>query len=221
MAYREKLQPDQFYHVYNHAVGNEDLFKSHDNYEYFIEKTIRYILPVADMYSYCLMKNHFHFLLKIKSQSFLEEFFHRQISRIFKQKFLSHSPQQIPTGSDLTLFKEIIINHYVTKQFSDFFSCYAQSYNKMYDRKGSLFLESFERKLVDSNDYFRQLVLYIHCNPVTHGFVNRPEEWAYSSYPAILFNAPTFVKRLELISLFDSFNNFVFNHNELVEPIHR
>ncbi|RZL50025.1 MAG: transposase, partial [Pedobacter sp.] len=43
-----------------------DIFREGNNYIYFLKLAIKHILPVADVYSYCLLKNHFHFLVKIK-----------------------------------------------------------------------------------------------------------------------------------------------------------
>lgn len=32
MKYLDKFHPDNFYHIFNHAVGKENLLKNHDNY---------------------------------------------------------------------------------------------------------------------------------------------------------------------------------------------
>lgn len=64
---RAKFLPDTFYHLYNHAVGSDILFKEERNYFYFLNKYEKYFLPACDTYAYCLMPNHFHFLIKFKS----------------------------------------------------------------------------------------------------------------------------------------------------------
>lgn len=60
------LENECFYHIYNRGNNGEDIFKEVENYRYFLKLLTQYILPVADVYSYCLLKNHFHFLVKIK-----------------------------------------------------------------------------------------------------------------------------------------------------------
>ncbi len=55
------------YHVFNRANNYENLFIEEKNYSYFIKLMSKYLLPIADIYAYCLMPNHFHFVLKIKS----------------------------------------------------------------------------------------------------------------------------------------------------------
>jgi REP element-mobilizing transposase RayT len=64
----EPLIPGYYYHIYNHAIGNEQVFREDKNYHFFLKKTKKYIVPVAEIYSYCLMPNHFHFLVKLKDE---------------------------------------------------------------------------------------------------------------------------------------------------------
>ncbi len=61
-----QLEADKFYHIYNHAVGSELFFESDTDYMYFLKKLNKYILPIADVYAYCLMPNHFHLVVRIK-----------------------------------------------------------------------------------------------------------------------------------------------------------
>jgi REP element-mobilizing transposase RayT len=62
------LKPDTVYHIYNRGNNREDLFKEERNYPYFLDKYFQYVSPLADTYAYCLMKNHFHILLRIKNE---------------------------------------------------------------------------------------------------------------------------------------------------------
>jgi putative transposase len=41
--------------------------------------------------------------------------------------------------------------------------------------------EGFHPIAVDSGDFFRQKLDYLHENPVRKGFVEKPEHWRYSS----------------------------------------
>jgi REP element-mobilizing transposase RayT len=66
--YKESLQPDNFYHIYNRGNNKENIFKEERNYFYFLQLWKKYIVPVADCYCYVLLPNHFHFLLCTKEQ---------------------------------------------------------------------------------------------------------------------------------------------------------
>ncbi len=69
------LQPDTFFHVFNRANGNEKLFRNDNNYRYFIRSWVKYTDPIARTYACCLMPDHFHALIKIKSEKVLTDFF--------------------------------------------------------------------------------------------------------------------------------------------------
>ena len=44
----DQLLPANYYHIYNHANGNENLFLENDNYRYFLQQYEKHIQPVAD-----------------------------------------------------------------------------------------------------------------------------------------------------------------------------
>ena len=73
--YQPLLKPDETYHIFNRANGNEKIFLSSENYRFFLEKFKLHIQPIADTYCYCLLPNHFHFLIRIKSEEELQKIF--------------------------------------------------------------------------------------------------------------------------------------------------
>ena len=66
--YTPILECDKYYHIFNHAVSNNNLFKNDGNYNFFLKKYAKYIFPIADTFAYCLMPNHFHFAVRIKKE---------------------------------------------------------------------------------------------------------------------------------------------------------
>ena len=58
-----KFHPNQIYHVFNQGNNRQTVFFEEENYLYFLRKVRKYILSLADILCYCLMPNHFHFLL--------------------------------------------------------------------------------------------------------------------------------------------------------------
>jgi REP element-mobilizing transposase RayT len=61
------LVPSHYYHVYNRGNNGENLFREARNYHYFLELYAAHIEPVADTFAFCLLKNHFHLLVRIKA----------------------------------------------------------------------------------------------------------------------------------------------------------
>ena len=58
---------DSYYHIYNRGNNKEVIFKSHSDYLFFLGLLKKYILPIAKIYAYCLLSNHFHLLVKINN----------------------------------------------------------------------------------------------------------------------------------------------------------
>ncbi len=57
----------EFYHVFNRANSQTDkLFFQERNYVYFLEKWEEYLGVLLEVWAYCLMPNHFHFLVRVK-----------------------------------------------------------------------------------------------------------------------------------------------------------
>lgn len=67
MSNKENFECGYVYHIYTHANGKDLIFREEENYKYFLDKLVKYIIPVAEIYAYCLMPNHFHFLIRFKN----------------------------------------------------------------------------------------------------------------------------------------------------------
>jgi putative transposase len=166
----EILQPETTYHIYNRANGSEKLFRSDENYRYFLRQYQQYIEPIAETFCYCLMPNHFHFLIRIRSQKELEEFYKAKANLQVNADLQGF--KNLADLADLQGFKNL--EGLITKQFSNFFNAYAKAFNKQHKRKGSLFMHTFKRKRVTEKTYLLKLVHYIHYNPVESGLCVKP-----------------------------------------------
>ncbi len=60
---------DSFYHIYNRGNDKQNIFFHERNYDFFLQKVEKYIAPNADLVAWCLMPNHFHFLVRANSSS--------------------------------------------------------------------------------------------------------------------------------------------------------
>lgn len=193
----ENLEPNAIYHIYNRGINGENIFKEEKNYLYFLQRYAHHITPIADTYAYCLLKNHFHIALKIRS---LEE-----IKVFYKNKF----PEKISIPP---------ISRIISQQFASLFNGYAQAINKSYNRTGGLFEEPFRRILINNQSYLAELIFYIHNNPEKHGFVKDFRDYPHSSYHSLLHTAQTKLKREEVLSLFggrEKFEEFHANNQML------
>ncbi|WP_074419544.1 transposase [Hydrotalea sp. AMD] len=180
------LLPGRYYHIYNHANGDDNLFREAENYRFFLQQYYKHIDAVADTLAWCLMPNHFHLLVKIKNEEALLQTF---------PKFET-------------------LEKLLSKKFSNLFSSYTQAFNKVYQRRGSLFIKNFKRKEITSAQYLQTLVLYIHLNPVKHSFTKETTEWPWSSYHYVHahFEELPFFREI-----FENKNSFLAQHTLKLE----
>jgi hypothetical protein len=187
------LEAGRFYHIYNRGINGANLFYEERNYGYFLQKYAYYMCDVVDTYAYCLLKNHFHLLVRVKENLLMPD----------------------PSGlQDLTGLKKGLHTpeHLVSKKFSDLFNAYTKSINKAYNRTGGLFETPFKRLLVNDDTYLNRLVCYIHSNPEKHGFVEDFKDYPHSSYHSLLVQKPTKLAREAAIELFDNRDGYLQYH---------
>ncbi len=148
------LEENCTFHVYNRS--NDLIFLNRDNYIYFLKKVRESILPYAHILSYCLMPNHYHFIIKIK-----------------------------PEGAMFYENKKIDQMQYIARGFGTLQSSYTQALNKQIKRQGSLFVHKVKAKKLThaENDYAINCFMYIHQNPIVAGLVEKIEDWEFSSFP--------------------------------------
>jgi putative transposase len=183
------LHPGQYYHIYNRGNNRENLFVEDRNYRYFLQLYSKHIAPVAETYAYCLLRNHFHFLVRIQDQEHLTDL-----------QDLSGVPSAKPSQA-----------------FSNLFNAYTRAFNRAYGRTGALFQRRFGRKQISSDAYFTQVVIYIHQNPQKHKFVDDFRDWPYLSYHAHLSAKPTQLKRAEVIAWFGTVDGFASAHSRAMD----
>ena len=63
----QKLLPNHFFHIFNRGINGQKIFYTEENYAYFLKKYAKKTKAYLDTYAYCLLPNHFHFLVKVKS----------------------------------------------------------------------------------------------------------------------------------------------------------
>lgn len=67
------LYPNQLFHIYNRGNNKQRIFFKRENYLYFLQKVKEYLKPHADIIAWCLMPNHFHFLIYIRPEKDTKE----------------------------------------------------------------------------------------------------------------------------------------------------
>jgi len=186
MASPEALYYDSIYHIFNRGVNRQNIFFEPINYLYFLNLYTRFLTDYFDTYAYCLLKNHFHLLIRVKDEN--------EITAIFQKNETWKSNIKPPTPS---------------KRISDFFNAYAKGINTRYERTGSLFQHPFGRKIISSDTSLWAVIAYIHQNPQKHCFVDDFREWPYSSYQELTCNGPSFIDKDVILDLFGGLEGYL------------
>jgi len=76
MPYRyQEFQTGEYYHLYHRGQDRQKIFFEHENYLYFIKLLKKYRRKFeTKVAAYCLMPNHFHFMLQPQRHSNLSKF---------------------------------------------------------------------------------------------------------------------------------------------------
>jgi REP element-mobilizing transposase RayT len=201
----------KIYHVFNHANGFELLFEDNYFYEVFIMKLEIYILPYAEVLAFCFIPNHFHLVIRIRSEQEIVKY----LRLIHQSKKLPYKKAAIPVR--LLQLKEP--EKFFRRRFSDFFNSFTRHTNLVRKRKGSLFIKSYKFKLVDTQLYLKYLIYYVHLNPVKHGLRKSVRDWQWSSYRSYLWEDFDFVETEFIIDFFGGIDKFVEYHNRPYTPL--
>lgn len=191
------MMPLQYYHIFNRAVGKEKAFLNDENYRYFLRLAKKHIAPVASVYAYALLPNHYHLLVRIKDEKVISDYY--------------ESNKQKPFDVLQKSYAEVVV-----QCFSNHLNAYTKAFNKMYDRKGNLFIPNFKRSEAAHDSDITSFIFYIHKNPVHHALADEIGKWKYDSYQSILSEKPTLLAREEIISWFGNKEAFIKFHRQPV-----
>ena len=194
---RDEFISGATYHFYNRSADRKTIFHSDVDFDYFLDRFIYYFGSIFDIYAFCLMKNHFHFIVKVKSEDDIREYADIQIG---------NSPTKY-------LDKTISLDQYLNDQLRRFFSSVSIKFNNRYNRRGQVFARSPKRVFIENTRRLRYLIAYTHHNPIHHGFNSEYSQWKYSSYQTLLSNTPTKLGRQDVMKLFGGIKEFNTYHD--------
>lgn len=144
--------------MYNRGNNRQTIFFTPDNYLYFLRKIKQEWLPFCDILAWCLMPNHFHFLLVPNQEGCLPA------------SESSHLQLQKAIGKTLSSYTRAINK------------CHDRTGNLFQQKtKAKCLYQEGKPQLQDN--YLFHCLHYLHYNPVAAELVSQPWEWAYSSAP--------------------------------------
>jgi len=197
----EKFEEGNYYHIYNRGANRGNIFFAHNDYEEFLKRFFYYLYPSVQTLCWCLMSNHFHALIRVRTLSeqiiLYENFIDSFVSDRFHGKL---SPETKPFN--------------VSRQLAHFMNSYTRFFNQKLSRKGTLVEGPLKRIKITDDNHLTHLVCYIHRNPIHHGLVRNYMDYFYSSNSEFISERKSFVEKRDVIDRFGGVQNFVHAHDE-------
>ena len=165
-----ELKVGYMYHIFNRGNNGEKIFYSASNYDFFLQKVKKEILPYGDILGWCLMPNHFHFLIEVKYEMIVKKTINQSIGSLLCSYARAINLQEKRTGSLFQKHTKAFCLNHAPKISPSWYKM--MGLNKM-------FRDLPEKK------YVRVCLNYIHNNPERAGLVFNIEDWPFSSYHEI------------------------------------
>jgi putative transposase len=197
----EAIEEGYFYHIYNRGAGKSNLFWTIDDYREFIKKYTYYLYPCVQTFAWCLMRNHFHTLIRIRTAEEQSELFNALNDQFETGKF----------HGNIDPAERAFV---ASKQLSHFINSYTRYINKKKERSGTLIEGPLKRKKIMDDKHFNHLVCYIHRNPIHHGIAKSYTDFRYSSYLDYVSNRKSFTEKVHVLRRFGGLDNFLEAHEE-------
>ena len=134
--------------MYNKAIDQRKLFYEEADYQRFLNNFKKYFSPYLDVISFCLIPNHFHFMIRIKEEKSVDVAFIKSEDTAASRKYL---------------LKELSWSDFLSDQFRRALSSHALFINRKYQLHGPLFMKKIKRTEVASEQKYYNLMCYTSC----------------------------------------------------------
>jgi REP-associated tyrosine transposase len=224
---KRPLLAEEHYHIFNRSIGYARLFFKAENYLYFKEKLRKYSIGYWKIYAFALLPDHFHILIKVLPREVILDQARQikmKVSRQFLTKLFLKGYKQLDINrmkniDDLPKDEQVeeeLCHWIVSEQWRKLFLSYSKAINRQQERHGSLFQKSFRRKHIGPGD-LKNLIQYIHRNPVHHGYTERAQDYPWSSYSSLLHHESESIKDVQaVLSLYEGQSEFTELHDQYV-----
>jgi putative transposase len=197
----QPIEEGYYYHIYNRGADRNNSFWDSEDFREFIKKYVYYLHPCIQTYSWCLLNNHFHSLIRVRTQKEQHSFYNSNKEFFQTDKYHGKKdPKTKPFSA--------------SRQISHLMNSYTRFINKKSNRSGTLIEGPLKRKKIIDESNFLHLICYIHRNPIHHGLVNDYKEYKYSSYSDFISNRNSFLETNEVLESFGGKENFIRAHEE-------
>jgi len=129
----------------------------------------------AEVLGFCIMGNHFHFLVRMHPESSYSE---KEVRERSDRRYGEEKAAALDDDQMRDLGKRMAdLSEYVKEIKQDF----SRYYNKLHRKKGYFWSERFKSVIVENGETLINCLAYIDLNPIRAGLVKRPEDYRWCS----------------------------------------
>jgi len=180
-----QFEKGYLYHIYNQGNNRQRIFFNRENYLFFLRKINTFILPYADILSWCLMPNHFHLMVLVN-----------------ETKLIVNNDGSLKKNVGVAMSHTDNKTKYrtINDSIGIMLRSYTQAINKQRNRTGKLIREKTKAECINclngitpsfinnkiniaipEKQYPQVCFNYIHQNPVKANLVKNIVDWEFSS----------------------------------------
>src|SRR6185437_5989232 len=151
--YIADFEEDEIYHVYNRTNNKEKLFLTDENRVFFLRRYKEMLAPFVDTYCWNLLPDHFHLLIRIKSEKLIIDYLQCKPNEALtatERRFLASRVANLSKVGNPGN-REITFGELIEQAFKRFFQSYALAFNKQHNRHGNLFYKPFKRVKIEND----------------------------------------------------------------------
>ena len=167
------LYQNQLFHIYNRGNNKQQIFFKRENYLYFLEKVKEYLKPHAEIMAWCLMPNHFHFMIYISVEKDVKEI-SKGIQIVLRSYTRGINKQEDRTGS---LFTQNTCSKALSEELrTDFYSTTCFHYIHQNPVKAGLVKRMEDWEFSSFRDYIGLRNGTLINRETTHKYVEIPKD---------------------------------------------
>lgn len=183
----------QVFHVISRVVDKRKIFGEEEKYMFWRMMRQFEAFSGVEVYSYCLMGNHFHLLLHVpcRPTEISVEDVRERMKHIYDKDQMSLFDARLREMKDNgdESFEKDFYDRMRARMFNlsafvkDLKQKFTMWYNYQNGRKGTLWEQRFKSMLVQGNpNAMMKTAAYIELNPVRAGIVDHPEQYKWCSF---------------------------------------
>jgi REP element-mobilizing transposase RayT len=155
--------------------------------------------PFLKIWSYSLLSNHSHHIVKVSAKKGVIDYLHSQKNvqyTLAMETFLKDNEN------------ESSFNEMLERQMNSFLVSYANYYNNRYERKGGLFQKPFRRIEIADDAYLQQAIIYANANAQKHKIIDDFTKYPHNSYQDVMQGQDKWIALTEILDFFGNKQKF-------------